>query len=623
MTPLVHAFTSALLYFLVQGALVAALLRVFLSLLARQSAALRYAVCCAALLLLIVLPPITTWTLYQQTGHVVRTVSATPTPRALPSVTPAPLPLRGSNVAALFDRWAVPIWCIGVLFFSIRIAWAYGYVARHRRTSESAPPDVLEMVASLSRRMGVTGRVQVLFSALADGPSVVGWLRPVILLPFSAVTGLTPDQLEAVLAHELAHIRRHDYLVNLLQMAAEALLFYHPAVWWVSGRIRAEREFCCDDLAVRTCQSAVTYARALSSLEKLRPAIPAIALGSTGGPLLTRIQRILGKPVAECGPSRTSAALALSVVLACVAAGYVRAQATDATTSSKEASVSVIARGWTITYQTPIEYPKSAIAAGHQGRVCITLSTDAAGNVKEASLIQNALVAPPDLQELVLESVKKWRVTDGPSLPEDRGLKYIVVIFTLRPPMSAAEKFAQQGDQLFRAGKIDEALHVYQQGEQTYPDDRVTFMKRQIEVFIRQGNNSAAYQRDMDILKTDPHDAEARGLQASFLLDQGAPDDALAILKDVVQAKPDNFVARFNLGRAYFAKDQVIAAANQFENALRLRPDYAPAHLALAQLAMKTADYPTAKVHVDAVLARSPKNEGALKLQQALQERHQ
>lgn len=233
-------------------------------------------------------------------------------------------------------------------------------------------------------------------------PSVVGWLRPVILLPMSAVTGLAPDQLGAVLAHELAHIRRHDYLVNLLQMAAEALLFYHPAVWWVSGRIRVEREFCCDDLAVSVCQNAVTYARALSTLEKLRPAIPAIAMGSTGGPLLARIQRILGRQSAECGPSRLSAVLAVSIGIACIAVSFLRAQ--DAVGDGK---VRVIARGLSIDYQTPIEYPAWAVAAGAQGLVTVTVTTDAAGYVTDAALIENTRKpAPRELQQLVLDAIR-------------------------------------------------------------------------------------------------------------------------------------------------------------------------------------------------------------------------
>jgi HEAT repeat protein len=123
---------------------------------------------------------------------------------------------------------------------------------------------------------------------------VVGWLRPVILLPASALTGLTPQQLEAIIAHELAHIRRHDYLINLLQAVIETLLFYHPAVWWVSRQIRQEREHCCDDLAVAVCGDSLTYARALLEMEQLRAAGPQLAMAVNGGSLMNRIQRLVG-----------------------------------------------------------------------------------------------------------------------------------------------------------------------------------------------------------------------------------------------------------------------------------------------------------------------------------------
>src|SRR5207247_762569 len=123
----------------------------------------------------------------------------------------------------------------------------------------------------------------VVESALVDVPTVVGCMRPVILLPIAAISNLTPSQIEAILAHELAHIRRHDYLVNLLQTLAETLLFYHPGVWWVSARIREEREHCCDDVAVEVCGDAVIYARALAELETWRVESTALTIAATGG----------------------------------------------------------------------------------------------------------------------------------------------------------------------------------------------------------------------------------------------------------------------------------------------------------------------------------------------------
>ena len=118
-----------------------------------------------------------------------------------------------------------------------------------------------------------------------------------VLIPTSALTGLTVTQLEAVIAHELAHVRRHDYLVNGLQSLAETLLFYHPAVWWISARVRQEREHCCDDVAIAVCGDPVTYGRALASLEQLRQGEGLLAVAASDGSLTERIRRLLGAPV--------------------------------------------------------------------------------------------------------------------------------------------------------------------------------------------------------------------------------------------------------------------------------------------------------------------------------------
>jgi len=126
-----------------------------------------------------------------------------------------------------------------------------------------------------------------------DAPAVLGWFRPVVLLPMRALSGMDEQQIEAVIAHELAHIRRLDCFVNLFQIAVETLLFYHPAVWWVSQRVRAERENCCDDEAISICGDAVVYARALTLMEEWRTA-PALMMAANRSPLAERVVRLLG-----------------------------------------------------------------------------------------------------------------------------------------------------------------------------------------------------------------------------------------------------------------------------------------------------------------------------------------
>jgi hypothetical protein len=172
-------------------------------------------------------------------------------------------------------------------------------------------------VRSLAHRFGIDRPVRVFESTLVAVPTVVGHLRPVILLPASVITGLAPAYLDAVLAHELAHVRRQDYLVNALQSLVETLLFYHPAVWWCSRQIRIEREHCCDDMVVEAGGNRLAYVTALAQLEELRGLEPMLSLNASGGRLVDRIRRLLGEsPTTERRSTTWTIAAALAVVTA-------------------------------------------------------------------------------------------------------------------------------------------------------------------------------------------------------------------------------------------------------------------------------------------------------------------
>jgi hypothetical protein len=165
----------------------------------------------------------------------------------------------------------------------------------------------------MAERLSITRQVKLLESTIVRVPTAIGAFRPVILFPASVFTGLPSRGLEALIAHELAHVRRHDYLVNLLQTMTETLLFYHPAVWWVSARVRADREQCCDDLAIAATGDARTYARALMRLEEMRGGRPTLAVAAAGGNLWKRIVRLLTQ--APASVERPSGWLAGGVAL--------------------------------------------------------------------------------------------------------------------------------------------------------------------------------------------------------------------------------------------------------------------------------------------------------------------
>jgi beta-lactamase regulating signal transducer with metallopeptidase domain len=191
--------------------------------------------------------------------------------------------------------WVILVWLFGVALFLLRLGIGLRSVRRLRTVGTAELPTALQLdLAALAQSIGVTRCVTVLSSTLADVPAAIGWLRPIILVPSSLLVGLTSHQLEAVLAHELAHIRRHDYLVNLLQSFSETFLFYHPAVWWVSRQIRIEREHACDDIAVRVTGNAILYSRTLLQIEQTREVkLPSLAVAAAGGPLSRRVHRLL------------------------------------------------------------------------------------------------------------------------------------------------------------------------------------------------------------------------------------------------------------------------------------------------------------------------------------------
>ena len=223
-------------------------------------------------------------------------------------------------------------WLLGVLLLSMRPLLGCLRVQSLRRSGLTPLAEShCQLAQQLVERLGIGHVVQFAQSALVEVPTVIGYLRPMVLLPASSVTGLTTAELELILAHELAHIRRHDYALNLIQTVIEALLFYHPGMWWLSSHVRHERENCCDDVAVAISGDPATYIRALAQLEEHRIVPP--ALGASGSSLLMRVRRLLDQPQSEFGYRKSSiwlTALILGVSLTVAAfAGTLSGGASD------------------------------------------------------------------------------------------------------------------------------------------------------------------------------------------------------------------------------------------------------------------------------------------------------
>ncbi len=220
-------------------------------------------------------------------------------------------------------------WVAGVIAMSVWSSAGWFTAQRLKRRSKLALPQIWQnRLEILAGQLGIRRSIRLCESALAQVPAVIGWIRPVILVPAGALINLSAQELEAVLAHELAHIRRFDYVANLLQTAIETLMFYHPAIWWIGKRIRGERENCCDDLAIAACGDRIVYARALTALEELRCGHPQFAMAATAGPLLSRVRRLLGKDDTHRRslPVWTALATVLVAVLAVSSGIRLRAQ---------------------------------------------------------------------------------------------------------------------------------------------------------------------------------------------------------------------------------------------------------------------------------------------------------
>ena len=325
---LVRALGWTLVHALWQGTAIAVALR--LALPRFRSAQQRYWAAYAALLSL-ALAAAATFVWVYEPAKVVETIRpqaiwALPTSASDAILPPAAFWAGMTDRLEAYHPLIVALWLPGFLFFLFRLATGLHYIHRLRsRQTRPVPDGWQEHLQVLAARIGYSRPVVLLESARVCVPMALGYFKPLILLPIGLANQLAPAEVEAVLAHELAHIARRDWLFNLLQTLIEAVFYFHPAVWWMSATIRAERENCCDDTAVALTGNRLAYAKTLARLQELsRPApTPALALGLSGATpllrrrplLLERIKRILHQPQQHVTAMEKTIALALLAAL--------------------------------------------------------------------------------------------------------------------------------------------------------------------------------------------------------------------------------------------------------------------------------------------------------------------
>lgn len=299
-----NAWGWALVNFVWQGAVIGAAMLLLLTLLRGASARWRYAVCAAGLALCLGLPLAQCLDFAPGEADFI-----------------GELPPLAEQMPALVTAWA-----LGTALMLARLALGLAWVGRARRRATPAPAEWQARLDALARRLGLQRAVALRLLPELAGPIALGLLRPCVLLPAALLTRLPVDQLEALLAHELAHVRRWDYLANLLQSVVEALLFFHPVVWWLSARMRHERELVADEIAAAVIGDSRQLALALHALSELDspPMTSSPALAARGGDLLARIERLLAPR-----PQATGWKLALPALLIAATSFVVQAKGKD------------------------------------------------------------------------------------------------------------------------------------------------------------------------------------------------------------------------------------------------------------------------------------------------------
>jgi len=322
LVPYIHALGWSLLHFLWQGALIG-LLYVLLRGNSSNSVA-RHRLGMFCLIAMLACPLITLAWLWPEPGAVI----AASTAMSSSVMSAAGAASSETGLPASLERllpWGVGLWLLGVCVIALRSFLHWRHLARIVRSATSLPRDWQLRLIELSQRFGILRPVRLLSSVQVMAPTLIGWLKPTILLPASLLSGFTPAQIELILAHELAHVRRFDYIANLIQVVIETLLFYHPAVHWICSDVRQQREQCCDDLVLSVGGGQrLAYARTLADLEEwiqgeagrgFGTAMP--ALGAGGGVLLTRVQRIVDPLDAQRALSSRGGGFTLPMLVAC------------------------------------------------------------------------------------------------------------------------------------------------------------------------------------------------------------------------------------------------------------------------------------------------------------------
>lgn len=389
MNALILALGWTLLHFLWQGLLIAGATALALAALRNARPEARYAVGCGALLACIAWPAagLAARLLQGDAGSAILSGSLLP----VSLLAPDSLPDLNQALHTVVGFWAL---CAAIL--AVRMGLGMLWIARSAGSQNGRNAQWQARLATMAIDAGITRPIRLRVIDGIASPLAAGIWRPVVLVPASLITGMPAELLSALLAHELAHIRRHDYLINLLQNMIEALLFFHPAVWWISRSVRIEREHIADDFAARQLGEPRRLALALSELERLQFSNHQPALAANGGVLMSRIKRLL-RPAPQT--MNWKAAMPLLALAGACFGIYGQAVAAD--------SAPVMERKPIIDFNAcgkPV-YPAASLQAKEEGKVNLSFDVDATGKVLGSNVVKSS--GHPALDEAARSGIAK------------------------------------------------------------------------------------------------------------------------------------------------------------------------------------------------------------------------
>lgn len=389
MNDVIHAAGWALIHFIWQGALLGLAAAALLWLMRGSRPGSRYAAACAAMLACLL------WPAYEFAS------ALQTTPRSLQALVLAggDSKFGQSELLANIDRrlpLLVAAWLACVAALALRSALGLAWIVRARRTG-GRNEHWQQRLSDLAKRLGIRRSVGLRIVETLASPITAGWWRPVVLVPAALMARMPPELLEALLAHELAHVRRHDFLVNLLQNVVEILLFYHPAVWWLSRRIRHERELVADGIAAQFTGEPRRLAFALSELEKMQFASRRMAPAADGGDLLQRIRQLMAPQEQR---SNWKAAVAVLGVAAACLAGYANARVDAANVPAARTPAVVDFK----SCAKPL-WPSEDLQAEHTGTVTLSFNIDKGGRVAGSKVLGSS--GHPGLDKAAQDGISK------------------------------------------------------------------------------------------------------------------------------------------------------------------------------------------------------------------------